>query len=476
MSELIQSEECELSLCATILAHNEAYFEASQVCEPEHFTHPLMRNIYAAVGSLIAEGRAATTASLQRYFDANQPAGELGGAILETLVDGFYIHRGAARDLAKEIKATFLRRQLINFGKRLVENASTFEVGDDIDEDIMVAQAELMDIQGGTKEQKFTKANDAAWDTLERIQQAWKADQSGEIVGIPTGLDPLDNHLAGLLRSGLYVLAGATSMGKSALASTVSKHVAELGEPVLFVTQEMPTEQVMQRLFAAETGITVRAQQTGKVSNEDVKQLAAVATTLAELPLYCLDTPGASVAMVQAVAAQLNRINKLGLIVIDYLQLLDSGSTNKYESRTAEVGKISRGLKALAMQLDCPVLALAQLSRAVDARDDHRPRLSDLRESGTIEQDADVVMFIMRQEKYLRDSPPPSSADEITQANYATKLMLETGRADLLIAKNRHGPLGEVELGFEAGRMRFLSQRHAPGSQSDDLDIFAGAE
>lgn len=471
MTDIVEpfNVEVEQALIAAILNDNRAYSRVSGELLPKHFYEPVLGRIYEACGKLIDKGEYASAQRLAKHFDADPALEQMGGGRYLVDLQDSVVTIVAAADYAKDIKRLWQKRQLIRLGLSIVESAQTDEVGESVDQDIVAAEEQLFEIAGESRSAAPVKASDAAWETLQEIDAAVKAKRAGQVVGLPTGLAPLDERIGGLHKSLLYVVAGGTSQGKSALAGGIAETVAAAGNTVLFVSLEMPRSQVMRRAYSRLTGITVTAMDRATLSRQEQIALADAGMQIGRWPMSVLDKGDLSLSELRSHARRMRMAGPLGLIVVDYLQLLQPPTATRYEGRVQEVAKISRGLKALAMDLECPVVALSQLSREVDKRDDKRPKLSDLRESGTIEQDADVVLFVFREEKYLRDAKPGHSADEAERANHTSTFERVRGTAEIIVAKQRNGAIGDCLVGFDGRRMMFTSERHLEPASAQDI-------
>ncbi|HEX2150941.1 MAG TPA: replicative DNA helicase, partial [Stellaceae bacterium] len=385
-----------------------------------------------------------------------------------------------AEHYGRTIHDLYLRRELITVGQDIVTEAFEHDLDDLATEQIERAEAKLFELassgqaEGGPREFRF-----ALTSAITMAQAAFKRD--GKIVGVATGFTDLDKKLGGLHPSDLIILAGRPSMGKTALATNIAFNAAkdyqpahgpdgridltrqaEDGAVVAFFSLEMSAEQLATRILAEESGTSSDKIRRGEVRREDFDKFVMASQRLAAIPLYIDDTPALSIAALRTRARRLKRQHGLGLIVIDYLQLMrPSAAKGGQENRVQEISEITRGLKAIAKELNVPVLALSQLSRAVEQREDKRPMLADLRESGSIEQDADVVMFIFREEYYLSRSEPPRRAEESDQKfneryeDWQRRSEAAFGMAEVIIAKQRHGPIGTVKLHFEAETTKF---------------------
>jgi replicative DNA helicase len=481
--------EAEQALLGAILVNNSAYGRVSEFLEPGHFASAVHGRIYAAIGKLIDRGQVANPVTLKNLFDQDGALTEIGGAAYLARLAASAVTIINAEGYGRTIYDLYLRRQLITLGQDVVGDALRHDLDDPALEQIERAEQKLFDLattgqaEGGLS--PLIKSLTAAIDDAEA---AFK--RSGRTVGVATGFTDLDKKLGGLHPSDLVILAGRPSMGKTSLATNIAfnaakayragrgpdgRPVAEDGAIVAFFSLEMSAEQLATRILAEESGTSSDRIRRGEVRREDFDKFVAASQRLAEVPLYIDDTPAISVGALRTRARRLKRQQGLGLIVIDYLQLLrPSGERRASESRVQEISDITRGLKAVAKELDVPVLALSQLSRAVENREDKRPMLADLRESGSIEQDADVVMFIFREEYYLARAEPVRRPDESDEKyndrhdRWRQRCEDTFGLAEIIIAKQRHGPIGTVKLHFEAESTKFdnfIGPDHLPDAR-----------
>ncbi|VBB69691.1 Replicative DNA helicase [invertebrate metagenome] len=470
------NEEAEQALLGAILVNNHNYENVSEFLQPEHFSNSVHGRIYALCQQLINKGIQADPITLRTYLEQDGSLAEVGGpAYLAALarpavgiIDVSYYGR-MIYDLS-------LRRHLIALGEEIVNKAFSAEVDTSALQQIEAAEQKLYDLatkgtsEGGLK--SFATALAAA---IQMTEIAHKRD--GSLSGITTGFTDLNRQLGGLHPSDLIIIAARPAMGKTALATSIAFNAAYerarrgpgYGALVAFFSLEMSSDQLGARVLSITTSVSSHKMRTGALSKKEFYTLAQATPELERSPLFIDDTPGLTVSAIRTRARRLKRQRGLELVVIDYLQLLASPSGRRFENRVQELSEITRGLKILAKELGVPVVALSQLSRSVESRDDKRPLLSDLRESGSIEQDADVVMFIFREEYYLERARPPLRIGE-SEEKYderVTKWQEQLGkirnRAEVIVAKQRHGPTGTVELYFngEFTEFRDLDQRHS---------------
>lgn len=466
--------EAEQALLGAIMLNNRAYDKVSEFLNPDHFAEPAHGRIYAACQKLIARGQMANPVTLKTYLDQDGVLAEIGGSDYLASLAGAVISIINADDYGRLIFDLHLRRELIGLGTDLVNDAFSPQVEVTAVDQIEQAEGKLYELATtGSSEGGF---EDFRTVLIEAVNQAAAAHKrQGKLSGVPTGLIDLDQKLGGLHPSDLLILAGRPSMGKTALATNIAFNAAfayqeeldALGKPkavdgalVAFFSLEMSSEQLASRILAERAEIASHKIRQGELTNDEFENLTIAAQELHRLRLYIDDTPALSISAIRTRARRLQRQQGLGLIIIDYLQLL-RGSATHSENRVQEVSEITRGLKALAKELDVPVIALSQLSRAVEQREDKRPQLSDLRESGSIEQDADVVMFVYREQYYLERAEPsrrPEEGEEKFNQRYAdwkTRCEQVWNTAEVIVAKQRHGPVGTVRLSFHGEFTKF---------------------
>ena len=468
--------EAEQALLGALLINNAAHPRVSEFLQPEHFGNAVHARIYAAMGKLIGRGQVANPVTLKNLFDQDGALAEIGGAQYLARLAGAAVTIINAEDYGRAIHDLYLRRQLIALGEDVVNDAFRHDLDDRATEQIERAEKKLFDLAtAGQAEGGFRDFAGALTSAITIAESAFK--KSGKIVGVATGFVDLDKKLGGLHPSDLVILAGRPSMGKTALATNIAFNAARAYKPlrlpdgrlgaedgavVGFFSLEMSAEQLATRILAEESGVSSDRIRRGDVSHEDFDRFVQASQELQALKLFIDDTPALSVPALRTRARRLMRQQGLGLIVVDYLQLLrPSVQVRSLENRVQEISDITRGLKALAKELDVPVLALSQLSRADEQREDKRPMLADLRESGSIEQDADVVMFIFREEYYLSRGQPLRRADETDEKyndryeRWQNRFNEVYGLGEVIIAKQRHGPIGTIKLHFDAETTKF---------------------
>jgi replicative DNA helicase len=459
--------EAEQALLGAILANNEACDRVSSFLTPDHFSEAVHARIYDVASGLIRMGKLVNQVTLKAYFDADQTLQEIGGTAYLARLAATATTIINAEEYGRTVYELAQRRKLIGIGTEIVNDAYLHDVEDTTRAMIERAEQSLYSLAEVDKYGKgFQKFSASLADAIDMAANAYSRD--GGLSGLSTGLRDLDEKMGGLQASDLIILAGRPAMGKSALASNIAYHVAKSyiaeaqtngttkildGGVVAMFSLEMSAEQLATRIIAEQSGISSERIRRGKITESEFQRLVDVSRELQSLPLYIDATGGLTIAQVAARARRLKRGRGLGLIVVDYLQLLAGSSRKASEGRVQEVTEITVGLKALAKELNVPVIALSQLSRQVETRDDKRPQLADLRESGSIEQDADVVMFIYREEYYLsRLEPRPNTPEHVEWQDKMNKVM---GIAEVIIGKQRHGPTGIVELQFEASLTKF---------------------
>ncbi len=480
--QLPQNEEAEQALLGAVLIDNSAFDQVSTFLEPDHFFLPVHGRIFEVARALIARGQIANPVTLKAYFESDESLADIGGAQYLARLAGAATSIINAEDYGRLIHDLSVRRSLIHIGEDVVNTAFDPRVEESATTQIEQAESRLYELaETGQDEGGFKPLSTALTEAVASAEAAYK--REGQLSGVPTGLIDLDGLLGGLHDSDLLILAGRPSMGKTALATTIAFHAAksyrtepdESGKPrpvdgavVGFFSLEMSAEQLAGRILAEESQIRSDHIRRGKMSNDDFMRLVEASREISSAPMFIDDTPALSVAALRARARRLKRTHGLSLVVIDYLQLMRP--SRRHDNRVQEISEITQGLKALAKELNLPVLALSQLSRAVELREDKRPMLSDLRESGTIEQDADVVMFVYRDEYYLERGEPQQRQDEAPDRfdsryrNWQERYEQSTGLADVIVAKQRHGPIGNVKLRFIADTTKFANY-----AQSDRL-------
>lgn len=452
--------EAEQSLLGAMLLNNGSLEYVGDFLRPHHFADAVHGQIFEAIVRLIDRGQVADPITLKDYFDKNEALQPVGGArYLVDLVQSV-VSVISVGDYGRLIYDLFLRRQLMGIGEEMVLSARTHELDLNAAQQIEDAEKKLFDLATtGNVSGGFKKLTEALTESINMAQIA--KNQDSHIVGVTTGFIDLDKLLGGLHPSDLLIIAGRPSMGKTILATNIAFNAAvaakeenENGASVAFFSLEMSAEQLATRILGTESGISSDRMRRGEISMDDFPKIVEVSRHLQSIPLYIDDTPALTVSALRTRARRLKRQEGLGLIVIDYLQLIEGGGSNRRaDNRVQELSDITRSLKALAKELNVPIVALSQLSRAVEQREDKRPQLADLRESGSIEQDADVVMFIFREEYYEVRKQPPPGTDEHTK--WQARMSQIANQAEVIVAKQRHGPVNTVRLYFEGTLTRF---------------------
>lgn len=464
------SLEAEQAFLGALLSNNRVLEKAGEFLRPEHFTHPAHALIYETCQRMIERNQIANPVTVKPYVENDEALSDLGGArYLATLMSSVVTIINAA-DYARMIHDFYLRRQLIGLGTDMVNEAHDNDVEISASDLIEGGEQRLYDLAThGQYEGGLTPFKTAVTDAIVMAEAAHR--REGRLAGITTGLTDLDRKLGGLHASDLLILAGRPSMGKTALATNIAFNAARYcadeadeefkGKAVAFFSLEMSSEQLATRILAEQVEVSSHRIRTGELSGEDFDRLLVKSQELHTIPLHIDDTPALTVSAMRTRCRRLARTEGLALVVVDYLQLMSPGKVTQADSRVQEVSAITRGLKALAKELNVPVIALSQLSRAVEQREDKRPQLADLRESGSIEQDADVVMFVFREQYYLERAEPSQRADE-TPEKYGERHQKWLERCDkahnvaeVIVAKQRHGPIGTVRLYFDGNYTRF---------------------
>ena len=462
--------EAERALLGAIMLNNRAYEAVSDYLRAEHFSDAVHAKVYDSASRLMEQGHQANPITLKTYLEQDPLIQEAGGMVFLTGLANSVVTVINAADYGKLIYDLHLRRELINVGQDMVNDAFDSDLDHSAQNQIEGSEQRLFDLAAtGSSDSGLERFENALTDAIDMAEIAHRRD--GALAGTTTGLNDLDSKLGGLHQSDLIILAARPAMGKSSLATTIAFNAAkhfqttdrdeDRGKLVAFFSLEMSSEQLAPRILAERARINSHDIRTGRLVNEDFGKLVSASQELHSLPLFMDDTPAITISAMRTRCRRLARQarnehhNGLGLIVIDYLQLMDPGRMNRNDNRVQEISVISRGLKALAKELDAPVLALAQLSRAVEQREDKRPQLSDLRESGSIEQDADVVMFIYRDEYYLERKQPQRdqfNKEEDFQdrmSRWQADMEAVHNVAEVIVGKQRHGPTGTVKLLFE---------------------------
>ena len=453
--ELPNNIEAEQSVIGTILVSNEIFDEINTIISSKNFYDPMHQKIFEAIESLIYKGMLANPITLKNYFENEKDDLNVPDYLVK--VTKFSTSSRQAIEYSRIIYDMFVRRELIKISEGTIDSAKLKDLNISGKNIIENSEKLLFDLaEKGSFNSSLVKFDEALKFTIEMATNAYKNEEG--IVGVPTGLTDIDDRLGGLHKSDLIIIAGRPSMGKTALATNIAFHAAsklqESGKKstVAFFSLEMSSEQLSTRILAEQSRIKSDDIRRGKISEEQFDKFIETSKNISELPLYIDETPAISIAAVSNRARRIKRLFGLEMIVVDYIQLM-RGPANNANNRVQEISQITQGLKAIAKELSVPVLALSQLSRAVEQRDDHKPLLSDLRESGSIEQDADVVMFVYRAAYYLERKEPQAATVE--HAEWQAKMSEIAHLAQIIIAKQRHGPTGNVDLEFEAMFTKF---------------------
>ena len=453
--ELPNNIEAEQSVIGSILVTNEIFDEINTIISNINFYDPMHQKIFNAIESMIYKGLLANPITLKNYFEKEKD--EINVPEYLVKITKFSTSARQAIEYSKIIYDMFVRRELIKISDQIIDDAKENDLNVNGQNIIENSEKLLYDLaEKGTFNSSLIKFDDAMKQTIEMASAAYK--NEGGIVGVPTGLRDLDDKLGGLHQSDLIIIAGRPSMGKTSLATNIAfnaaQNIQENGKKssVAFFSLEMSSEQLSTRIISEQARIGSNDIRRGRISDEQFDQFLETSKNISELPLFIDETPAISIAAMSNRARRIKRLHGLDLIVVDYIQLM-KGSFNNKDGRVQEISQITQGLKAIAKELGVPVLALSQLSRQVEQRDDHKPQLADLRESGSIEQDADVVMFVYREGYYLQRKEPREATVE--HAEWQAKMNEVAHLAEIIIGKQRHGPIGKVTLEFEERFTKF---------------------
>ncbi|MDR9394653.1 MAG: replicative DNA helicase [Roseovarius sp.] len=460
------STEAEQQLLGAILNNNDVYDRVASIIGPQHFYDPVHARIFEVAAARIAKNNLASPVTLKAFLEDDEGLKELGGPAYLVRLAGGAISSFAVRDYAQMVYDLAIRRELIGLGHDIAGKAARVDVESEPGDQIVEAEQKLYQLsEQGRADTGFQSFLKAVTDAVNVANAAYQRD--GGLAGVSTGLIDMDRKLGGLHKSDLLILAGRPSMGKTSLATNIAFNVARAyrrgpmpddtegaveGGVVGFYSLEMSAEQLAARVLSEAAEVPSEQIRKGDMTEGEFRRFVEAAKTLESCPLYIDDTPALPISQLAARARRLKRTHGLDVLIVDYLQLVRGAG--RTENRVGEISEITQGLKAIAKELDIPVIALSQLSRQVEARDDKRPQLSDLRESGSIEQDADVVMFVFREEYYVeREKPSDDKLDEM--AAWQDRMERLHGKAEVIIGKQRHGPIGTVELSFEGRFTRF---------------------
>jgi len=460
--ELPNNIEAEQAVIGSILVSNEIFDEINLILSSNNFYDPIHQKIFSAIENLIFRGMLANPITLKSYFEDEKDDLNVPDYLVK--VTKFSTSIRQAVEYSKIIYDMFVRRELIKISENTIDTAKLNDLsttGQDIIEDSEKLLYELA--EKGSSHSSLISFDKALRQTIDMASAAYKNEEG--IVGVPTGLRDLDDRLGGLHKSDLIIIAGRPGMGKTALATNIAFNAAQKLQnsekekaSVAFFSLEMSSEQLSTRILAEQSKIKSNDIRRGRISDEQFDRFLETSKNISELPLYIDETPALTIAAMSNRARRIKRLHGLDLIIVDYIQLM-RGSLNYKDGRVQEVSEITQGLKAIAKELSIPVVALSQLSRQVEQRDNKKPQLSDLRESGSIEQDADVVMFVYRESYYLENKEPKPATVE--HAEWQAKMNEVSNLAELIIGKQRHGPTGNVFLEFEAMFTKFKDTQNS---------------
>jgi len=476
------SIEAEQQLLGAILTNNDIYDRVASIIGPLHFYDPVHARIFETAAARIARNNLASPVTLKAFFEDDEGLKELGGAAYLARLAGSAVSSFAVRDYAQMIYDLAIRRDLIGLGRDISAKAAKVDVASEPRDQIVEAEQALYKLaEQGQTESGFQSFLKAVTDAVNMANAAYQ--REGGLAGVSTGLIDIDKKLGGLHKSDLLILAGRPSMGKTSLATNIAFNVAKAykrgtlldgtegavdGGVVGFFSLEMSAEQLAARILSEASEVPSEQIRRGDMTEAEFRRFVEAAKQLEACPLYIDDTPAVPISQLAARARRLKRTHGLDVLIVDYLQLVRGAG--KSENRVNEISEITMGLKAIAKELNIPVIALSQLSRQVENREDKRPQLSDLRESGSIEQDADVVMFVFREE-YYKEREKPGDHDLEKMATWQQEMERLHGKAELVIGKQRHGPIGTVELSFE-GRFTRFGNLVKPWQQDTDDQSF----
>ena len=454
INELPNNIEAEQSVIGSILVSNEIFDEINMIITNKNFYDPMHQKIFSAIEKLIYSGMLANPITLKNYFENEKD--ELNVPDYLVKITKFSTSSRQAIEYSKLIYDLFVKRELVKISENIIDTAKLNDLDHDGQSIIESFEKSLFDLaEKGSLSSSLVKFDEAMRMTIEMASNAYKNEDG--IVGVPSGLTDLDDRLGGMHKSDLLIIAGRPSMGKTALATNIAFHAAKKIQDdgrkstIAFFSLEMSSEQLSTRILAEQSRIKSNDIRRGRISEDQFDKFIETSKNISELPLYIDETPAISIAALSNRARRIKRLYGLDMVVVDYIQLMRA--SNFKDGRVQEISEITQGLKALAKELSVPVLALSQLSRAVESRDIKKPQLSDLRESGSIEQDADVVMFVYREAYYLEKLEPRPATVE--HAEWQSKMNEVSNLAEIIIGKQRHGPTGNVMLEFEAMFTKF---------------------
>jgi len=453
--ELPNNIEAEQAVIGSILVSNDIFDEINTIISCNNFYDPMHQKIFEAIESLIYKGMLANPITLKNYFEDEKDDINVPEYLVK--ITKFSTSVRQTIEYSKIIYDMFVRRELIKISEQTIDSAKLNDLNSNGQSIIESSEKLLFDLaEKGSFNSSLVKFDEAMKQTIEMASAAYKNEEG--IVGVPTGLRDLDDKLGGLHQSDLIIIAGRPSMGKTSLATNIAFNAAqklqESGKKssVAFFSLEMSSEQLSTRIISEQARISSNDIRRGRISDDQFDKFLETSKNISELPLYIDETPAISIAALSNRARRIKRLFGLDMIVVDYIQLMRGTTFNK-DGRVQEISQITQGLKAIAKELSVPVVALSQLSRQVEQRDDHKPQLADLRESGSIEQDADVVMFVYREGYYLQRKEPREATVE--HAEWQAKMNEVAHLAQIIIGKQRHGPIGNVTLEFEERFTKF---------------------
>ena len=453
--ELPNNIEAEQAVIGSILVSNDIFDEVNTIVSSINFYDPMHQKIFEAIESLVYKGMLANPITLKNYFEDEKDDINVPEYLVK--VTKFSTSVRQAVEYSKIIYDMFVRRELIKISEETIDSAKLNDLDTSGQTIIENSERQLFDLaEKGSFNSSLIKFDDAMKQTIEMASAAYKNEEG--IVGVPTGLRDLDDKLGGLHQSDLIIIAGRPSMGKTSLATNIAFNAAQKLQDsgkkssIAFFSLEMSSDQLSTRIISEQARISSNDIRRGRISDDQFDKFLETSKNIAELPLYIDETPAISIAALSNRARRIKRLFGLDMIVVDYIQLM-RGTTYNKDGRVQEISQITQGLKAIAKELAVPVVALSQLSRQVEQRDDHKPQLADLRESGSIEQDADVVMFVYREGYYLSRKEPREATVE--HAEWQAKMNEVAHLAQIIIGKQRHGPIGNVTLEFEERFTKF---------------------
>ena len=455
LNELPNNIEAEQSVIGSILISNDIFDDVNNIVSSKNFYDPMHQKIFSAIEKLIFSGMLANPITLKNHFENEEDKINIPEYLVK--ITKFSSSLRQAIEYSKIIYDLYVKRELIKISENIIDSAKLNDISQNGKSIIEESEKALFDLaEKGSFNSSFIKFDNALKLTIEMASNAYKNDDG--IVGVPTGLKAIDEKLGGLHKSDLVIIAGRPSMGKTALATNIAFNAAKKMQDdgkkssVVFFSLEMSSEQLSTRILAEQSRIKSNDIRRGKISEDQFDTFIETSKNISELPLFIDETPAISIAALSNRARRIKRTFDIDLIVVDYIQLMTAANSRK-DGRVQEISEITQGLKALAKELSVPVLALSQLSRAVEQRDNNKPQLADLRESGSIEQDADVVMFVYREAYYLeRKEPRPATVE---YAEWQAKMGEVSNMAEIIVGKQRHGPTGNVFLEFEAMFTKF---------------------